>query len=254
MTERYSHEFFSYTDRLAIRSAEAVLPVVRAVEPAQSVADFGCGHGGWLAVWKRLGVAEVVGIDGEYVNSDDLLINEGEFVRHDLTKPLDLGRRFDLVQSLEVAEHLPKTAAEVFIETLTRHGDVVLFSAAAPGQGGMHHVNEQPYDYWRDLFDKRGYVMLDLIRPQIGDKREVEPWYRYNTFVFVNHSKLKSLSEQNRSRQVDSHSRVSDISPLTYRVRKALVRPLPVAVVNQLSRLHTWWVQRGLHAKRIAAQ
>ena len=61
-----------------------------------------------------------------------------------LANPVDLGRKFDLVQSLEVGEHLPKSAADTFVETLVKHGDVVLFSAASVGQGGHDHINEQP--------------------------------------------------------------------------------------------------------------
>jgi 2-polyprenyl-3-methyl-5-hydroxy-6-metoxy-1,4-benzoquinol methylase len=60
-----------------------------------------------------------------------------------LDSPLDLGRAFDLVISLEVAEHLPESAADAFIDSLVRHGDVILFSAAIPFQGGHRHINEQ---------------------------------------------------------------------------------------------------------------
>jgi hypothetical protein len=47
--------------------------------------------------------------------------------------PLRLGRRFELVQSVEVAEDLPPPAAGEFIASLVRHLGHVLFSAASPG-------------------------------------------------------------------------------------------------------------------------
>jgi hypothetical protein len=68
------------------------------------------------------------------------------FAAFDLSRPFRLGRRFDLVQSLEVAEHIPPAQTEIFVDNLAAHGDVILFSAAVPGQGGEFHVNEQPYD------------------------------------------------------------------------------------------------------------
>jgi hypothetical protein len=47
-----------------------------------------------------------------------------------------LDRRFDLVQSLEVAEHITPAASEAFVEDLARHAErFVLFSAAPPGKG-----------------------------------------------------------------------------------------------------------------------
>ncbi|WP_435201864.1 hypothetical protein [Qipengyuania sp. 902] len=58
-----------------------------------------------------------------------------DFLPQDLSQPFDLAQRFDLVQTLEVAEHLPETSARDFVASIARHGDIVLFSAAVPGQG-----------------------------------------------------------------------------------------------------------------------
>jgi hypothetical protein len=65
-----------------------------------------------------------------------------------------------LVQSLEVAEHLDAQAADEFVDNLVRHGRLILFSAALPGQGGERHINEQPLDDWRSRFLARGYEAL----------------------------------------------------------------------------------------------
>jgi hypothetical protein len=53
---------------------------------------------------------------------------------------------------LEVGEHISESAANHFIESLTTHAPVVLFSAAIPYQGGDHHVNEQFLPYWVERF------------------------------------------------------------------------------------------------------
>src|SRR5256885_15969550 len=114
-----------------------------------------------------------------------MLIDAANLRAADLANPIDLGRRFDLVQSLEVAEHLPAVKAESFVDTLIAHGSLVLFSAALPGQGGENHVNEQPLDYWRDIFRSRGYLPVDYLRPLITGDPAIQSWYRYNILLYV---------------------------------------------------------------------
>ena len=64
---------------------------------------------------------------------------------------------------MEVAEHLPREKASVFIDTLTKHSGIVLFSAAVPGQGGTYHVNEQWPKYWNELFSRSRLSMRRLL-------------------------------------------------------------------------------------------
>lgn len=124
----------------------------------QSVLDVGCGTGAALGFFVDRGL-DAAGIEGS-----ELAISRnpnGERIRcHDLEYPLDLGRRFDLVWSFEVAEHLRPDKAETFVDTLTRHSDLVVLSAAPPGQGGEGHFNEQPPEYWIELFDSKGFGLL----------------------------------------------------------------------------------------------
>ena len=67
-----------------------------------------------------------------------------------------MNRKFDLVLSLEVAEHLPSECAEAFVESLVNLGPVILFSAAIPYQGGENHVNEQWPEYWVGVLSGEG--------------------------------------------------------------------------------------------------
>src|SRR6185437_16419734 len=77
------------------------------------------------------------------------------------------------------------------------HGDVVLFSAAIPGQGGHHHVNEQFPDYWSAHFARHGFRPLDLIRPRIWNDNAVLWWLRQNTLVFA-HDRVIAGNEKLR--------------------------------------------------------
>ena len=86
---------------------------------------------------------------------------------------------------LEVAEHLPAKSAPDLIQSLVRLAPVILFSAAVPLQGGLHHVNEQWPTYWRELFQEHHFQMLDLIRKEIWKDPRVKSWYRQNIFLLV---------------------------------------------------------------------
>src|SRR5580692_2807217 len=142
----YDDTFFAMADRTAAASAKGLIRALAEALPANSVLDVGCGRGVWLAQWLRHGATEVLGVDGPYIDAKMLHVPGSSFLARDISQPLSLGRTFDLVQSLEVAEHLAEANAETFIDTLTRHGSVILFSAAIPGQGGEHHINEQPWE------------------------------------------------------------------------------------------------------------
>lgn len=242
----YDDEFFEYVNSGAIRSAERVLPILYSQLHPRSVLDAGCGQGAWLAVWKKLGVSSVLGIDGAYVDPHRLLISNDQFVSCDLIDGFELGRRFDLVQSLEVAEHLPESNAAKFVAHLVAHGDVVLFSAAAKGQGGDHHLNEQSYEYWRQHFSRHGYVACDYIRPRVMGAQDVEAWYRYNPFLYVAQSRLKSLPREIQGSYVPPHEPLRDISPFPYKVRKRIVRLLPLSIANRLAKIK----ERSIAAKR----
>lgn len=129
------------------------------------------------------GVADIFGIDGADIPLDQLLFDSKWFKRSDLTDSIDLGRRFDAVLCLEVAEHLDPKFAPVLIQTLTRHSDKIIFSAGCPGQFGQHHINCQWPEYWQELFNRHGFVCEDSLRWQIWSAAHIEPWYRQNLIL-----------------------------------------------------------------------
>jgi SAM-dependent methyltransferase len=185
VSESYTKDFFTEIRAGSMRSAEEIVPLILELVPTCSVVDVGCGEGAWLAVFTKNGVLDVLGVDGDYVDRDTLQIPRERFQTADLSKPLEIGRTFDLAVSLEVAEHLPPECAASFIESLTRLAPVVLFSAAIPFQGGNHHVNEQWPDKWAGLFQEHGYRVVDCIRKRVWQNDAVEYWYAQNALLFV---------------------------------------------------------------------
>jgi len=190
----YDDRFFDDQREESSSSAAVVVPLVHELLNPCSVLDVGCGTGPWVQAWMQLGVTDVIGVDGPYVSHEQLLMPIENYLATDLTTPLDLGRQFDLVSCLEVAEHLDATHATTLVDSLARHSDVVLFSAAVPGQPGTHHVNGAWPSDWVKLFGEKGWQVLDILRCALWNDERVGWCYRQNLLLFVGPERLESLS------------------------------------------------------------
>lgn len=180
----HSHQLVDQEEANRI-SAHRILSGLFKLYRPKSILDVGCGIGTWLACARDLGVEDVFGIDGDWLDVKLAKVPAQMLETRDLEQSFNLGRRFELVICLEVAEHLSQDAAARFVESLTSHADVILFSAAIPFQGGHHHVNEQFPDYWRKIFGARGFSPIDCIRHSIWDDTEVMWWLRQNIMIFA---------------------------------------------------------------------
>lgn len=235
MTHEYSTEFFDYTERESRASAEQILPIVQKILNIRSVLDVGCARGVWLSVWARLSVVDVCGIDGSYIDAASLHFPSEHFIAHDLSQPFSLPRTFDLVTSLEVAEHLPRAASSAFVKSLTKHSDFVLFSAAVPGQGGEHHINERPLCFWRSLFENQGYMPVDFLRPIIQSNLEIAPWYRNNTILYARKTSLANAPTGLRACMVRPDEKLASYGGFGWLLRRSIVQLLPRALVTLIA-------------------
>jgi SAM-dependent methyltransferase len=214
--EPYTDDFFLRHRDGARRSARVIVPLILDLVPARSVIDIGCGQGTWLAVFAEHGAADTYGVDGDYVNRDRLEIPREQFRSHDLALQLHLDRTFDLAVSLEVAEHLPADAADGFVASLTRLAPVILFSAAAPYQGGNHHVNEQWPAYWAQRFAAHDYLPVDCVRRRVWTDTNVEWWYAQNTFLYVKRDRLEADPTLRREYEAAGPSALALVHPRRY--------------------------------------
>jgi SAM-dependent methyltransferase len=192
MENIYSKEFYEEQQAGSLKSAKEVAPILLSLLKVKSIVDVGCGVGPWLKAFYDLGIKDILGIDGLWVNKNQLMIPKSLFLEKDLEKPLNLSKKYDLVISLEVAEHLPERYAKSFIEQLTKLGDFILFSAAIPSQGGTCHLNEQWQIYWAKLFEQRDFLPVDYVRGKIWDNNNVDYHYRQNIILYVKKEKLKN--------------------------------------------------------------
>ncbi len=170
---------------------EIIIPEILRLIQIKSVIDFGCGIGTFLKVCKLYCVEEVMGVDGPWVDKNLLLknINIEEFTEANLIEEFLPKSKFDLAICLEVAEHIPENSADLFIKNLVSCSDVILFSAAIPGQIGQNHINEQWPNYWVEKFDYFNYSIYDIIRPLFWENEKLSIWYRQNMFLFIKNGK-----------------------------------------------------------------
>jgi SAM-dependent methyltransferase len=148
----------------------------------KSVLDVGCGEGHAVLYFNRLGVY-AHGIDGLAANIQRSVT---PIALHDiLAGPYVMP--VDLVWSCEVAEHILPEKVYNFIDTLA-NGRVIAMTHAVPGQGGHHHVNCQPKEYWVNLLNQRGYILApdNDIFLEISKKDEIPHTYFSRTgLVFL---------------------------------------------------------------------
>ena len=251
----YDFEYYAALRQGARRSADQVLPLVFDRLRPQTVVDFGCGSGGWLAAARGLG-ADIFGVDGPWVPREALEIDESQFLAADLSKPIDLEQEFDLALCVEVAEHLPVADARTLVESVTRHAPAVLFSAAIPGQGGTEHVNEAWPAFWFDYFAAADFVCFDVIRSKIWADPSVAPWYRQNLLLFIRRDAARA--EQDRTSSDGGYRPpMSLVHPDMWCERLATVRRLETRVEDaqaEIVRLGSAWEAQAEEKAELEAE
>tara|TARA_R110002096_G_scaffold401880_1_gene598923 strand:+ start:13609 stop:14433 length:825 start_codon:yes stop_codon:yes gene_type:complete len=189
--KNYKDNFHVAHFQNSLNSAKEIVPKLLSYYKPKTVLDVGCGVGTWLTIFEK-NECEVFGIDGDYVETKDLIIDSSKFKPLNLNLKFNLEKKFDLVISLEVAEHILKENAKNFIDSLCFHGDVILFSAAIPGQEGTLHFNEQYNEFWVNLFSQNGYKCFDFLRHEVWNNDMVSWWYRQNILIFIRKGEINN--------------------------------------------------------------
>ncbi len=114
--------------------------VANTIKP-KTLADIGCGPGHFVGALREHDV-DAHGFDAEAT---------GEHITTtDITKD-NIDITFDAVLCLEVLEHIPPDGEARSLRAIfnaIKPGGYLIFSAAAPGQGGNGHINLKPKDHW----------------------------------------------------------------------------------------------------------
>ncbi len=186
---RYDSEYYARdVEGPAVRSSHTIAEWIVSDFAPSSVVDVGCGTGALLEAMQRRG-CKVFGLERSEAALKYCKARNLDVATFDLEKDsFTAARTFDVAVSTEVAEHLPKRVADRYVDLLTKLAPTVVFTAAAPGQEGIDHVNLQPSSYWIAKFQEHGFT-------HDGDRSEnwrqgwqasgdVADFYRDNLMLF----------------------------------------------------------------------
>lgn len=184
----YNDEFYDVIMDGASCSAPVIADSILSELHPTSIIDVGCG-GGALLEALRDGGCTAIGLEYARAAIARCKYRGLDVKQFDLERDtLDFDYRFDVAVSLEVAEHLPQSLADRYVDLLAALSDTVVFSAARPGQGGIAHFNEQQPEYWIAKFTVRGYVcdcsLSDIWRTRWHESGKVADWYCSNVLIF----------------------------------------------------------------------
>lgn len=182
----YNRSFFDKNLEWNIPIAADVVNILMRFFNPKSVVDVGCGNAEFLSQFQKKGV-EIYGYEGSQYAIDSALVDKRFIQQFDLRELIPVRRKYDLALCLEVAEHIENKFSNRLVENLTSLSDTVVFTAAPPGQGGHFHINEQPKEFWINLFKKNGYRYDSSLSFQIQaefKEKKVINWYSDNLTVF----------------------------------------------------------------------
>lgn len=139
-----------------------------------SLIDFGCGTGSFIGGALEGGALEVMGIDigGSEFITEYCPEEVAAYISYgNVGKMIEAGK-WDCVLSIEVAEHLLPSEADIFVDNLVRAARGLIIMTASP-KGGFYHLNPQPKRYWIEKFLDRGYLysedklqkLIDIWKP-----------------------------------------------------------------------------------------
>lgn len=120
-----------------------------------TVADFGAGSGHYCNFLNQTEEFCCFAFDGTPRVAE---LSGGAVQTRRLDEPFDLGRRFDWVMCLEVAEHIPRASEPAFLSNLRRHAERGLVLSWSE-HAGEAHPNQRPWPEVREVLESVGFVL-----------------------------------------------------------------------------------------------
>ena len=192
----YSKEYFS--DAIFDTDYAAIAKIIADKYQPKTVLEIGCGPGK-LTKALSVHVNKIVAFDG-FSNPEFNDYSNIMFHRLDLNNNTDKvkeiqDQHFDIAICMEVAEHINPQASASLIKLLTKHANVVIFTAAVPNQGGHGHINCQPRTFWNKLFVEQNFTINTKVMPFIQSNENIAIWYRLNITDYVKNDSDLKISE-----------------------------------------------------------
>ena len=154
-TEGWKHYSF-----LPLAKAVAEIAKTNAGKNTFSVLELGCGAGSMFEYFKVMGASLYIGLDGNplaFKHSPVLSKNQEFFRLVNLQEEVNFNKRFDLVYTSEVLEHINEDKTDFFLKTIANHMDKDSIFLGTIALTYMDvHINVHDRQWWLDKFSKRG--------------------------------------------------------------------------------------------------
>ena len=173
-----------------------IMSVLLALRPRTSL-ELGSGVGLYSSWLSRMAGTDAIGIEPKPLmrgvieshplgagSLSQLVANfvnaSGEAAACDSALP-----KFDLVFSINMAEHLPLWMHEPVADFLARHvHGFLVFAAGVPGEPGIGHIGNRPLEQWKEMFVRRGLVHLPKTSIKLrGTARNVDNRKNFQAFT-----------------------------------------------------------------------
>jgi hypothetical protein len=122
---------------------------------------------------------------------------------------------------------------------MTDSANLILFSAAIPGQGGYGHINERLHDHWHDKFKKYNFVKHDIIRPLLISDARIPFYLRQNLFLYAKsdtHSELSDIAEICEDIELIATDHLKALYRTDRIDLRTIVKALPNALIRSIRR------------------
>ena len=80
-------------------------------------------------------------------------------------------------------------------------------------------------------------MAYDCLRPHMARNREIEPWYRYNTVLYVNQAGLAGLPDSVTRHALDEEQVLQNGGDPLWRLRCNVVSHLPRGTVTRIAQI-----------------
>ena len=131
----------------------------------KSVIDVGCGMGYSVQEFLKY-CDDVVGIEGSPYAIENSPVKDHIFAHDYTVGELETEDTYDLCWCCEFVEHVEEDYRDNFLSTFA-FAKYVAMTHAVPGQGGYHHVNCQPTEYWIEHMSRYGFEYDDEVTQKL---------------------------------------------------------------------------------------
>jgi hypothetical protein len=147
---------------------------IRKIFHPKTVLDVGCACGYLVKALRQHGI-EAYGVDAsEFAISkvdDSIQKYCTNMILPENKLPGAFPKKFDLVTSVEVLEHIPAEQTAESIKVLCSLSDTVIFSSSPDEENEQSHINVHPIAYWAECFGENDFypdftIGGDFISPQ----------------------------------------------------------------------------------------